>query len=56
MAVADLRMPVHAHRSPGRLHQGSFTNEHFQYIDKPQGKWTKEQHKVDVVRKNPTEG
>ncbi|MGQ4879978.1 glycosyltransferase family 32 protein [Billgrantia sp. LNSP4103-1] len=31
--------------------QGSFTNEHFQYIDKPQGKWTKEQHKIDVVRK-----
>ena len=20
--------------------QGSFTNEHFQYIDKPRGKWT----------------
>ena len=35
--------------------QGSFTNEHFQYIDKPQGKWTKEQHKVDVVRKSPPE-
>lgn len=33
--------------------QGSFTNEHFQYIDQPQGKWTKEQHKVDVVRKSP---
>lgn len=33
--------------------QGSFTNEHFQYIDKPQGKWTKEQHKVDVVRQDP---
>ena len=31
--------------------QGNFTNEYFQYIDKPQGKWTKEQHKVDVVRK-----
>jgi len=24
--------------------QGSFTNEHFQYIDKPRGKWT---HKKD---------
>ncbi|GGB42062.1 glycosyl transferase [Oceanisphaera marina] len=35
--------------------QGSFTNEHFQYIDKPQGKWTKEQYKVDVVRKTPPE-
>ncbi|RUR52402.1 glycosyltransferase family 32 protein [Vreelandella populi] len=29
--------------------QGSFTNEHFQYIDKPAGKWTKEQQKVEVV-------
>lgn len=33
--------------------QGNFTNEFFQYIDKPQGKWTKEQHKVDVIRKEP---
>jgi mannosyltransferase OCH1-like enzyme len=31
--------------------QGNFTNEFFQYIDKPQGKWTKEQAKVDIVRK-----
>jgi mannosyltransferase OCH1-like enzyme len=31
--------------------QGDFTNEYFQYIDKPQGKWTKEQAKVDIVRK-----
>jgi len=31
--------------------QGNFTNEHFQYIDKPQGKWTREQEKVDVIRK-----
>ena len=30
--------------------QGNFTNEHFQYIDKPQGKWTKEQEKVSVLR------
>lgn len=34
--------------------QGHFTNEYFQYIDKPQGKWTKEQYKVDVVRKRET--
>lgn len=33
--------------------QGNFTNEYFQYIDKPQGKWTKEQQKVDVIRKEP---
>jgi mannosyltransferase OCH1-like enzyme len=31
--------------------QGNFTNEYFQYIDKPQGKWTKEQARVDIVRK-----
>lgn len=31
--------------------QGDFTNEYFQYIDKPQGKWTKEQTVVDVVKK-----
>jgi mannosyltransferase OCH1-like enzyme len=30
--------------------QGNFTNEYFQYIDKPQGKWTKEQKKVEVIR------
>ena len=30
--------------------QGSFTNEHFQYIDKPQGKWHREQKRVAVVR------
>lgn len=30
--------------------QGSFTNEHFQYIDKPQGKWNREQQTVAVVR------
>ena len=29
--------------------QGNFTNEYFQYIDKPQGKWTKEQKKVPVL-------
>ncbi|WP_444677785.1 glycosyltransferase family 32 protein [Halomonas sp. E19] len=34
--------------------QGNFTNEYFQYIDKPQGKWTKEQHQVEVVRKRET--
>jgi mannosyltransferase OCH1-like enzyme len=30
--------------------QGNFTNEYFQYIDKPQGKWTKEQQKTAVLR------
>lgn len=32
--------------------QGNFTNEYFQYIDKPQGKWTRAQEKVDIVRKD----
>lgn len=32
--------------------QGSFTNEHFQYIDKPAGKWTREQKKVSIVRQD----
>lgn len=32
--------------------QGNFTNEYFQYLDKPQGKWTKEQQKIDVVRRD----
>jgi mannosyltransferase OCH1-like enzyme len=31
--------------------QGNFTNEYFQYVDKPQGKWTKAQEKIDIVRK-----
>lgn len=30
--------------------QGNFTNEYFQYIDKPQGKWTKEQKNKPVVK------
>jgi mannosyltransferase OCH1-like enzyme len=30
--------------------QGSFTNERFQYIDKPQGKWTKEQQKTAILK------
>ncbi|WP_299311464.1 glycosyltransferase [uncultured Halomonas sp.] len=35
------------------VHQGSFTNEYFQYIDKREGKWTKQQHQVAVVAKAP---
>lgn len=34
--------------------QGSFTNEHFQYIDKKAGKWTREQKTVAVVAPNPS--
>lgn len=30
--------------------QGSFTNEYFQYVDKPQGKWTKAQQKLAILK------
>ena len=32
--------------------QGGFTNEHFQYIDKAEGKWTTQLHTTSAVRKN----
>jgi len=32
--------------------QGNFTNEYFQYLDKPQGKWTKAQSSISVIRKD----
>lgn len=32
--------------------QGNFTNDYFQYLDKPQGKWTAEQENIDIVRKD----
>lgn len=34
------------------VNQGNFTNEFFQYIDKPKGKWNKEQRKTPVIRPN----
>lgn len=34
--------------------QGNFTNEYFQYLDKPQGKWTRTQEEIDIVRKDST--
>ncbi len=36
--------------------QGNFTNEYFQYLDKPEGKWTKEQFRVSVIRRDSIEG
>src|SRR5690554_570299 len=42
------RVPTVSYRHA--VHQGSFTNEHFQYIDKPQGKWNKEQRTTPVIR------
>ncbi|MFM9268951.1 glycosyltransferase family 32 protein [Halomonas elongata] len=35
--------------------QGSFTNERFQYVDKPQGKWTQEQKSIGVLRREDDE-
>ena len=31
--------------------QGNFTNEFFQYIDKKEGKWTKQQQQTDIIKK-----
>lgn len=31
-------------------YQGNFTNYFFQYIDKPEGKWTKAQEKIDIIK------
>ena len=31
--------------------QGNFTNEYFQYIDKAEGKWTKAQKTIDIIKK-----
>jgi len=30
--------------------QGNFTNEYFQYIDKAEGKWTKAQNHIDIIK------
>lgn len=31
--------------------QGNFTNDYFQYIDKAEGKWTKAQEVIDIIKK-----
>lgn len=31
--------------------QGNFTNDYFQYIDKPEGKWTNAQEIMDIIKK-----
>ncbi|NNJ98170.1 MAG: glycosyl transferase [Gammaproteobacteria bacterium] len=31
--------------------QGNFTNEYFQYIDKTEGKWTKAQNRIEIIKK-----
>ncbi len=30
--------------------QGNFTNDHFQYVDKEEGKWTEAQKKMDIIK------
>lgn len=30
--------------------QGNFTNEYFQYIDKQEGKWTRAQQEIDIIK------
>ena len=32
--------------------QGGFTNEYFQYIDKAEGKWTKQQFKTSIIKED----
>lgn len=31
--------------------QGNFTNDYFQYVDKAEGKWTKAQEVIDIIKK-----
>ena len=33
--------------------QGNFTNDHFQYIDKEEGKWTVAQETIDIIKSDP---
>ena len=47
---ADRSVPVRYYLYT--CNQGNFTNEYFQYMDKPRGKWTKEQKTIDVIRRD----
>ena len=31
--------------------QGNFTNDYFQYVDKPEGKWTRAQEVIDIIKR-----
>lgn len=33
--------------------QGNFTNDHFQYVDKAEGKWTVAQETIDIIKSDP---
>ena len=43
------RSEVHTVSYRHAVHQGSFTNEHFQYIDKIEGKWNHQQRSTAVI-------
>lgn len=47
-ALKGLRVATAPYRST--CYQGSFTNEFFQYVDHPQGKWVHAQDKISAVR------
>ncbi len=44
-AIAQSKQPINDKYYRYVCVQGSFTNEHFQYIDKPRGKWTHKNQK-----------
>ena len=52
-ALAQQPIPTVSYRHA--CNQGSFTNEYFQYIDKPAGKWTREQTKISVIAPAPSD-
>ena len=43
---------VHCRHNKYTCTQGSFTNEYFQYIDKPKGKWTHKKHDELLTQKD----
>ncbi|MBJ6903559.1 glycosyl transferase, partial [Vibrio cholerae] len=42
--------PIESRRRRHVCVQGAFTNEYFQYLDKPRGKWT-HQNPADLIKK-----
>lgn len=46
-------MPTVSYRHA--VNQGSFTNEYFQYIDKAEGKWNRQQRHTAVIRSKEQE-
>ena len=48
-ALGDLEVNTANYRYT--CNQGNFTNDFFQYIDKPQGNWHRAQKEIDIVKK-----